>query len=385
LPPLKVLTYLHSFEPGGVERDILRFNKAWREAGLDATIVLGRREGVLAVEAPELPYVVLSEGGGLAHAAESVWMILKLPGVIRRLRPDVLFCAGNSYSVVAVAMRLLLGRRCPPIVYRVSNDLMRRDLPAPLRLAHRLWQIVQAPAFDLIVAMAEPARDQIIDQMNVDARRVVTIDNASMLNADVTRLASARSTEPRQHPGRRYLAVGRLASQKNFELLIDAFARIATADDRLTIVGEGPRRAAIVRRAERHGVADRIDMPGHLHDLDGHFARADALVLSSDYEGLGIVVIEALAAGLPVVATDCGPNMKFLLDGVGRLVPVRDADALAAAMVAVLSDPADVGAMRARARMFTVEATVDEWLGAFGRVARVSGFRGRNDTAIAPR
>jgi glycosyltransferase involved in cell wall biosynthesis len=110
-------------------------------------------------------------------------------------------------------------------------------------------------------------------------------------------------------------------------------------------------------------------MPGHASDVAPHLATADALVLSSDYEGLGIVVIEALAAGLPVVATDCSPNIAMLLDGVGRRVPVGDAVALAAAMAAIIDDPVDVATMRARAERFTVEASGAAWLHLFAEVA----------------
>jgi glycosyltransferase involved in cell wall biosynthesis len=152
--------------------------------------------------------------------------------------------------------------------------------------------------------------------------------------------------------------------------LLTAFAAMAQPDDRLTIVGEGPLRASLERTAAALGIAAQLAMPGHQNAVESWFASADALVLSSDYEGLGIVVIEALAAGLPVVATDCGPNMAMLLDGVGRLVPPRDPAALAAAMGQITSDPVDVGAMRARARQFTVEANIDSWLDLFAQVAR---------------
>lgn len=176
--------------------------------------------------------------------------------------------------------------------------------------------------------------------------------------------------------GRCFLGVGRLAPQKNFALLISAFAQIARHDDRLTIVGEGDERARLEALATSLGVSDRVSMPGYTSDLDSYFAQADALVLSSDFEGLGIVVIEALAAGLPVVATDCGVNMAMLVEGAGRLVPVGDADALATAMDGVIDDRHDVAMMRDRARRFTVEATTGEWLALF------DGFRPRHDAAI---
>jgi glycosyltransferase involved in cell wall biosynthesis len=367
---VKVLTYLHSFEPGGLERDVLRFNKAWRERGVDARIVLGRAEGVLASEAPDLPYTVLQTGRWSTAPIESLWMIWHLPRVVRAMQPDVVVCAGNSYSIVAVALRVALGRKCPPIVHRVSNDLVRRDLIAPLRLANRVWQHLQVFAFATIVGMAEPARAEIIEYMGADPKRVVAINNASLTEADIDRLARSRSVAAPNPAGRHYLAVGRLARQKNFDLLLTAFAAVARPDDRLTIVGEGPLREALERRAERLGIAAQLAMPGHQNGVEDWFAQADALVLSSNYEGLGIVVIEALAAGLPVVATDCGPNMAMLLEGVGRLVPPRDAAALATAMGQIVDDPVDVGAMRARARQFTVEANIDSWLDLFAQVAR---------------
>lgn len=366
---MRVLTYLHSYEPGGLERDVLRFNKAWAERGIDVHIALGRPEGPLAAEAPDVPMTVLQQGRFSTARFETLWMIWHLPRVIRAVRPDVVFCAGNSYTIVAVAIRLLLGRACPPVVLRISNDLVRRDMLWPVRMAYRVWLRLQAPFFAAIVAMAEPARAEILEYMHADPKQVVAIDNGSMLNVDVDRLARVRHSTPRTHEGRHYLGVGRLAAQKNFELLVEAFARIAKPEDRLTIVGEGPRRASIAARAAALGVAAQLEMPGHRSPVDSYFARADALVMSSDYEGLGIVLLEALAAGLPVVATDCGPNMAMLVEGAGRLVPVRDADALADAMTRIVTDPVDVGAMRSRARAFTVEASADEWITLFTRVA----------------
>ena len=369
--PLRVLTYLHSFEAGGVERDILRFNKAWKDAGLNVLIALGRREGPLETDAsPDVPIRLLQRGRLSTRHWETLWMITKLPRVIRDWQPNVIFCAGNSYSIVAIVVRLLLGRDCPPIVFRVSNDLVRRDMWWPIRWLYRRWLRLHPRFFAATVAMAAPARSEIIEYMRADPGSVVAIDNGSLTLADAARLAAARDALRRDHVGRHYLAVGRLAPQKNFELLVEAFAAIALPDDRLTIIGEGPRRAAIEGRAHTLGVAAQLSMPGHCSPLDSYFAKADALVLSSDFEGLGIIVLEALAAGLPVVATDCGPNMAMLVEGVGRLVPTRDAGALAAAMAAVVTDRVEVAVMRGRARQFTVEASTDQWLALFDRVAR---------------
>jgi glycosyltransferase involved in cell wall biosynthesis len=366
---LRVLTYLHSYEPGGLERDVLRFNGAWAALGIDAQIVLGRNEGPLADDAPDVPIHLLQTGRISTRHFETLWMIAHLPRMVRGLRPDVIFCAGNSYTIVAVALRLILGRDCPPIVFRVSNDLIRRDMPQAIRAMYHWWLRLQAPYFAKIVGMAAPVRAEILIQMRADPAQVAVIDNASLTMAEIERLAAARAATARDRPGRHYLAIGRLAPQKNFPLLIDAFARIATGDDTLTIVGEGSERGRLEKQIEALGLTGRVVLTGHQSPVDPWLAQADALVLSSDFEGLGIVVIEALAAGVPVVATACSPNIALLVDGVGRRVPVRDTAALADAMAAIIGDPVDVAAMRARAERFTVEASGTAWLRLFETLA----------------
>lgn len=359
--PVRVLVALHSFEPGGVERDILRFVPAWRAAGMDAQIALGRREGRLQEEAPDVPYRQMQTGSVSTANFETLWMIWKLPRVIREFRPDVLFLASNTLAAVALGMRLRLGRKCPPIVFRVSNDLVRRDLSGIDLMMHRLGLRIHSNAHDIVVAMAPPVRAEIMEQMNVAPEKVVVINNASMTMADVRRFADARDAARRDHKGRHYLGVGRLAPQKNFELLVEAFAKIARPDDRLTIVGEGARRASITKRARELGVLDRVHLPGHLIGPENWFADADAFVMSSDFEGVPAVIVEALAAGMPIVATDCCTAMPSLIDGFGQLVPLGDAAALAAAMDRICEVRVDVDAMRARAAQFTSEATTGTW------------------------
>lgn len=125
---MRILTFLHSFEPGGVERVALRLVREWRGVRLDALLFMGRDQGVMRVDvgaglafhSPHQPHI----GSGWW---ETLWMIVTLPDYIRKTRPDVLFCAGNTYVVVAVAMKLLLRRACPRIVVKISNDLDRAD------------------------------------------------------------------------------------------------------------------------------------------------------------------------------------------------------------------------------------------------------------------
>ena len=357
--PLRVLTFLHSFEPGGVERVALRLHEAWRAQGLDARLVLGRTAGAMQREWPGLKYEILGSERIPSAAWETLWMILHLPRAIRRIRPDVLFCAGNSYTVVAVAMRLIMGNGCPPVVAKISNDLTRGDLPAPARPFYRLWLRIQGRMLTRLVGMAPPMREEIGTLMGAEDARIAVIDDPSLAEADIQRLMAARAAAnavPRG-AGRRFLAIGRLAAQKNFGLLLDAFSQMAGPDDSLAIIGEGSARRALEAQIHRLGLVGKVRLPGHVSPLDAELAKADALVLSSDYEGVPAVIAEALAAGLPIVTTRCSVSIEDMLGGgrFGLIVPVGDAAALARAMANIAKLKFDVDGARDQSRRFTVE------------------------------
>lgn len=139
------------------------------------------------------------------------------------------------------------------------------------------------------------------------------------------------------------LGVGRLARQKNFSLLIDAFAQSASAHNaNLLILGEGPERASLTARIAEHGLQERIFMPGWTAHPGAYMRRAHTFVLSSRFEGFGLVCVEAMAAGAGLVAVDCPHGPSEILDSgrLGALVQPGDAAGLAAAMTADLNRPA---------------------------------------------
>ncbi len=372
---LRVLGFLHAWGPGGVERDTMRLWRALAATGLDSRLVLGRLTGRFAGESDGLAIDPIGGATDRTASFETLWMIFALPRRIRSAAPDILYCPGNAYSVVAVAMRLSLGRRCPPIILRVSNDLERRDMPWPLRQFYHLWVRLQMHAFAHVIAMAPAAAAEIARIGHIAPERITTILNPCFTEAELGRLATAGAGRTRHTAGTRYLAMGRLAPQKNFALLIRAFAHIAGADDQLVIAGEGAERAQLEALAAELGVADRVSLPGHALDVAARLGSADVFVLSSRYEGLGVVILEALAAGLPVVATDCGAAISDLVaEGRGRLVPNHDVAALADAMLAA-ANPGEETLASARidyARQFTVERALPVQAALFARFSRTS-------------
>ena len=366
--PLRIAIPIHSFEPGGVERVALNLAAAWQAGGAEVKVLLGRDQGAMQQTAPKLDYVVRPEPIPTA-TFETLWMIWAAWRWLRHNRVDVLFAAGNTYAIVGIALKLLLGARCPPIVIKISNDLTRRDLPAPARWSYRVWLRVQGRWIDHFVGMATPMRVEIAEAMRVSDQRISIIEDPALEEAQFAALAAiTRSPALPRAPS--YVAVGRLTGQKNFAVLLRAFARLTDPAARLVIVGEGGERAKLERLAEQLGITKRLELHGHCDPLP-QLAAAAAFVLSSDYEGVPAVVIEALAAGLPVAGTHCSVSMQALTGhgAFGLLVPPRTEAALANAMLRVLTMPFDAAAARSSTRGYTIEAAATRYQVLFAQVA----------------
>jgi glycosyltransferase involved in cell wall biosynthesis len=170
------------------------------------------------------------------------------------------------------------------------------------------------------------------------------------------------------------LGVGELSERKDFATLVRAFARLRTdrPDARLVVLGEGRRRSELEQLARTLGIADAVSLPGFVDNPYCYMARAAAFALCSRWEGMPVVLIEALALGIPSVACDCpsGPR-EVLADGrYGPLVPVGDDVAVAAALADVLRAPLPKAELQEAVRGYTVEASADAYLAALGLGSR---------------
>jgi glycosyltransferase involved in cell wall biosynthesis len=152
---------------------------------------------------------------------------------------------------------------------------------------------------------------------------------------------------------------------KDYVTLLTAFAVMCKKiDARILILGEGECRAELEAQIKNLGLENSVFMPGFIKNLTSYYQRADLHVLSSSGEGFGNVIVEALAAGTPVVSTDCqsGPR-EILADGrFGMLVPVGDAVALANAMAKSLAIKHNCSDLKARAKVFSIDKAVDSYL-----------------------
>jgi glycosyltransferase involved in cell wall biosynthesis len=194
-----------------------------------------------------------------------------------------------------------------------------------------------------IVAVSDGVRESCIDRYTIRPDKVTRIYPP----VDVDGIAvQANTPDPndqrKEKSGRKQIiSVGRLVKQKGFDDLIRAFSKLEDADVDLTILGEGPDRAMLTKLAAELGVQDRISMPGWVPNPFTWMAKSDVFVLSSRWEGFGHVVVEAMASGVPVIATDCpsGPGEIIENNVSGILVESSNPSAITAALNRFFSDP----------------------------------------------
>lgn len=164
------------------------------------------------------------------------------------------------------------------------------------------------------------------------------------------------------------LGVGELGMRKDFATLIKAFAKLRQAKPcRLMILGKGKQREKLLQMAKTLGVEEEVALPGFVDQPMSYMAHASVLGFTSLWEGLGFVLIEALAAGTPVVATQCPSGPREILQNgrFGELVPMQDPDRLCEALMRTLDNPVEKETLRQAAEPYTVSAATDAYLDAF--------------------
>jgi glycosyltransferase involved in cell wall biosynthesis len=180
------------------------------------------------------------------------------------------------------------------------------------------------------------------------------------------------------------LGVGRLVKQKDFATLVRAFALVRQRRPaRLMILGDVDKREPLIKPqlealVRELGLEGEVMLPGFVDNPHAYMAKAAVFVLSSIYEGFGNVVAEALAAGTPVVSTDCESGPAEILDNgkYGRLVLVGDAEALADAILATLNEPTDPEVLQERSRVFSIEKVIDQYLEVLSEVLNIGMKQG---------
>jgi glycosyltransferase involved in cell wall biosynthesis len=376
--PTGVLFFTNRLGGGGAEMQALRVANALDPAEFAVDVAVCRAGGEyekLLVPTASLHHLapdrVRSSTLGLLAGA------IPLRRLVAARKPAIVcsFMDGAN-AVAALAVKRSSGR--PRLIACVQNPLSQELIDPTHPVKRTVFAIVRRtyPRADAIVALAHGVARDLIQHIPAAEHRLTVIHNAGV----DARLA-ARANEPIDDdvgpiPRPLVVACGRLAAQKGYPHLLDAFAMVQRETGaHLWILGDGPDRQALEAQVARLQLSAAVRFLGFRKNPYAFMAKADLFVLSSLYEGFGNVVVEAMAAGAPVVATDCphGPG-EIITDGEnGLLVPVADPASLAAAIRRMLGDRALATRLAAngqrRAQDFHVDKIGAEYAALFRRLA----------------
>jgi glycosyltransferase involved in cell wall biosynthesis len=390
--------YVEDLDGGGVQRMRLTLAGALAKRGHRVSLVVARADGMLRdAVPPQVEVIELRPASALdaviaasrAQAAGlagfwSAWALSRrlsptlrylpaLAGFIREGRPDALLSATPYMNLEALWARRLAGVPLRVLIsehndlshgHALGRGLHARTLPVLQRQTY--------PEAAAVIAVSLGVADDIATRTGIAREAITTIYNPA-LRAEIAELAE----RPVDHPWLRageppvVLGVGRLSAAKDFPTLVRAFARLREQRPaRLIILGKGKdpkktakRQTALMDQARELGVAADLDLPGFVLNPYAYMARAAVLAVSSAHEGFCNVLVEAMACGRPVVSTDCPSGPAEILDygRFGRLVPVGDDQALAAAIASALDAPLDPELLRMRANFFSLDRAVEQY------------------------
>ncbi|UEM21906.1 glycosyltransferase [Skermanella mucosa] len=357
----KISLFLQDLHGGGAERVMLRLAAGIAERSHPVDLVLIRREGAyIDAIPPGVRLVVLNTRRTLNSVAS-------LARYLRRERPAAMLSALVHVNVGALLAAKFARTRTRMIVTEHSQITRNfgSNPSSTVKLAFRMVPWLY-PTASRIIAVSGGVAEDLARFSGIPGNRIDVVHNGI-----VTPDLYAKAGEPCDHPWFRpgeppvVLAAGRMVDVKDFAALIRAFALLrARRPVRLMILGEGELRADLERLAEQLGVAADVAMPGFQPNPYALMSRAGVFVQSSRWEGLPSVLVEAMACGTPVVATDCpGGTREILDDGkLGALVPLGDDQALADAIGRTLDHPVPANAMACKVGQFTLDRAVDTYL-----------------------
>lgn len=357
---MKIAIFLPDLRGGGAERVSIDLADAFREQHHEVEFVLLSAGGELLDEARSR-HSVVDLSAGRARSA-----LKPLGSYLTNSRPTALIASMWPLTAIAPIAARMVRSHCG--IVTVEHNALSTQYASWGRLHHlalRLSLFVGTRLTDVAAGVSRGVAEDLARLALQRSSKVSVLYNPIPFRAasSETALCAARQTWPVAE-GKRVLTVGSLKQQKNHRLLLEAFSRLHCKDVSLVILGQGALEPELRTMAQGLGIAERVEFAGFHRDPSPFYGSADLFVLSSDHEGLPTVLIEALAAGLPVVSTDCPSGPSEILQGgaLGRLVPVGDAAALAAAMDAALAAPGDPAPRRARAADFAPDKIAARYL-----------------------
>jgi glycosyltransferase involved in cell wall biosynthesis len=366
---MKIMLTTPSMEVGGAERVVTIL--AERLAARGHTIGLAAPRGALDADMIGTPHVRMTLREDDRAVMGAMRSTLSLTSAIRGFDPDVVHAQNVKSAVTARAGATLARGRGRPAILATFHGVLPAEYPRAAKLLRSADHVacVSSDLLGRITAAGLPAAKASLIRNAIDLPPPLSDERRAALDHELG-LADAPTVA----------IVGRLVPQKAHERFLTAASIVSQSvpEARFLIVGEGPRRESIERSIQTAGLEDRVHMTGRRSDAREIIARAQVLVFSSEWEGLSIAALEALAAGTPVVSTDVQGMRELLATGAGAIVPLDDGTELGRRIAALLSDQAEQAEMGRAGREliereFSLNGMVESYERLYESLARASG------------
>lgn len=357
----KIAFFIPTLAGGGAERIWLILSNGLADLGYDVDLVLSQAQG------PYLDRVSTKVRIVDLKASRTILSLLSLAKYLRSEQPTALFSALNHANLIALIAKKI--SKSPTKIFASVHCFLSLDVQNCARKRERLIPALIRyiyPWASGIIAVSQGVADELINVTQLPQDLVNVIYNP-VVSEDLLE----KSKDSVEHPWLVdkeipvVLGVGRLIQQKDFSSLIKAFQALQkNQPSRLIILGEGEERQNLESLIKQLGLEDKVDLPGFVTNPYAYMAKADVFVLSSAWEGLPTVLIEALATGTPVVSTNCksGPD-EILEDGrIGNLTPVGNIHELAKSIHRMLKDPTEPELLLRRSWDFSQESILNKYL-----------------------
>ena len=355
------LLLLPNLQAGGIQRVALNLGKGLQSKGATIHIIAAQIKGDLVKDIPEGIKLIDEPTRNIYQK------IFQLIRYIRKNKPTAILTTNPKLSLIAVFSkkvsftntRVVISEHNDPILAAAFRKKQGSFTPHP-----RLKKFVYQQA-DAIIGISEGVANGLASSAGIARERIQVIHNP-IVDERIKQLSKEKAKWPKtKYPrGAKMLAVGRLSDQKDFATLLQSFAiLLQRLPAQLLILGEGSQRSQLEQAMRKLNIEDSVSLMGYTKNPYAYMSSADVFISSSLWEGLPTVHVEALACGCQVVSTDCpsGPS-EILADGkYGKLVPVKQPEALADAVVQILSDPIPQKLLRERAEFFSIDRSTNKY------------------------
>lgn len=333
----RVAIFIPSLNGGGAEKAMLILGEGIVELGFDVDLITASKGGVLSTDIhPKIRWI--NFGKNRTFSA-----LLPLTSYLRKEKPAVLFSTISHANIIAVLSSILARSRTNVIIRESNSPLAEIKKSLPHRIVHALVPHIY-PLAHGVIAVSEG----VANQLKRMERSKNPFKMAVLPNPVITSRFFSDAEKSVDHPWLIskdkpvIIGCGRLVSAKGFDVLLHAFQLVRREiDARLILIGEGELREELSSVAEQLGIKKHVSMPGFVKNPFPYFRNADVFVLSSRFEGMPNVLLQAMSLGRPVVATDCesGPRECLQNGEYGFLIPVENVIGMAKAIIHQIKNP----------------------------------------------